>query len=183
MFTQMQDFVAERTTAVADQVQKFMKEPVAAAREAAVDSAGNLRSLKAPVRVFARSGIKLTVLSQETAQSLIELQSEIIQSAIGDAALRLERASRAANLVDLWRAQVELMPATRERMMEDGRRALTILKHARKELGDVASYAYERVIEPAEEEVVQKARTVKRRAKKVVRKAKATARKTAPAAA
>ena len=165
-----------------NQMQKFMKEPIAAAREAAVDSAVNLRSLKAPVRVFARSGIKLTLVSQETAQNLIELQSEIIQSAIGDAALRLERASRAANLVDLWRAQVELMPATRERLVEDGRRALTILKHARKELGDVASYAYERVVEPAEEETVKKVRTVKRRAKKTVTKAKARVRKTAAAA-
>ena len=59
-------------------------------------------------------------MSQTAVASLIELQSDMLTSAISDAALRLERASRADGLVDLVRDQFEMIPATRDRIVEDG---------------------------------------------------------------
>ncbi len=79
-------------------------------RDAVTGSAENLKSLKSPVRVIARSGVKLTTVSQSAVQNLIELQSEVVTSALTDVALRLERATRAASIVDLVRDQIELTP-------------------------------------------------------------------------
>jgi phasin family protein len=183
MIAQMQEFVSEQSHQLATQVSKIRKESVETAREAALGSAENIKSLKAPVRTFARSGIKLTNVTQSTMQSLIELQSDMITSALTDMAHRLERASRADDVIDLVRDQIELVPATRDRIVEDGKRAVEIFKHAGRDLRGVAKHTYERVVEMTEEEVPavkkakRKAKTATRKAKTATRKAKAPARK------
>jgi gas vesicle protein len=110
--------------------------------------------------------------------SLIDLQSDMLTSAISDAALRLERASRADSIVDLVRDQIEMIPATRARIVEDAQRAASIFKHAGRDLRGVASHLYERVVETAEENVPE-VKVVKRRTKRVVRKTTTRARKAA----
>jgi len=183
MIAQMQDFVAEQTSVLQDQVQKIRKESVETVREAAAGSAETLKSFKSPVRTLARSGVKLTTVSQTAVASLIELQSDMITSALTDMAHRLERASRADDVIDLVRDQIELVPATRDRIVEDGKRAVEIFKHAGRDLRGVAKHTYERVVEMTEEEVPavkkakRKAKTATRKAKTATRKAKAPARK------
>lgn len=181
MITQMQDFVADTTSALTGQVQKFRKESVETVREAVVGSAENLKSLKSPVRVFARSGVKITTVSQTAVASLIELQSDMLTSALSEAALRLEKAARAENVVELVRDQFEMLPATRARIVEDAQRALEIFKHAGRDLKTVATHTYERVVETAEEKVPE-VKTAKRKVKTAVRKTKARVRKVAKAA-
>lgn len=190
MISQMQDFVAEQTSALGSQVQKFRKESVESVREVAVDSAEGLKALKSPVRTLARSGIKVTAVSQTAVASLIELQSDMVTSAITDAAHRLERASRADGLIDLVRDQIQMFPSTRERMVEDAQRAAEIFKHAGRDLRGVAVNLYERVVEPVEERIpevkvkVTKRKTVKAKAKSKSRakaKAKRAPRKAARA--
>ncbi len=182
MITQMQDFVADQRAALTSQVSRIRKDSVETVREAAVGSAESLKSLKSPVRTIARSGIKVTSVSQNAFASLIELQSDMLTAAITDAALRLERASRADNLVELVREQVEMIPATRARIVEDAQRAALIFKHAGRDLRGVATHLYERVVEPTEEKVPA-ARSAKRRAKRAVRKTTTRARRTVAAAA
>lgn len=184
MIAEMQDFVTEQASALSGQVQKIRKESVETAREAAVDSAEGLKSLKSPVRQIARSSVKLTAVSQSAVASLIELQSDMVTSALSDAALRLERASRASSIVDLFRDQYQLLPATRERIVEDAQRAVQIFKTAGRDIRGVASNVYERIVEPVEEkipEVKVKVKVSKRRAAKTKAKAKRPARKTARA--
>ena len=181
MISQMQEFIADQASAWQEEVQKIRKESVETVREAVVGSAENLKSLKAPVRTIARSSVKLTTVSQTAVASLIELQSDILTSAISDAALRLERASRADNIVELFREQFEMVPATRARIVEDAQRAALIFKHAGRDLRGVATNLYERVVETAEENVPE-VKVVKRKAKRAARKAPARARKTAAAA-
>lgn len=178
MITQMQEFVAEQSAAIQGQFEKMAKESVENVRETVVGSAETLKSLKSPVRTIARSGVKLTTVSQTAVASLIELQSDVLTSAISDAALRLERASRAENLIDLVRDQFEMIPATRARIVEDAHRAAMIFKHAGRDLRGVASHLYERVIETAEEKVPE-VKIVKRKTKRAVRKTTARARKVA----
>jgi paraquat-inducible protein B len=103
MINKVKEFVAERTQALAGQAQKLGKAPVETAREAAVKSAAGIKSLKDPIRALARSGVKLTAISQGTAQSLIELQAEMVTTALTEAADQLERAARANNVLT-WRA-------------------------------------------------------------------------------
>jgi hypothetical protein len=178
MINQVQEFVVEQAAALSSQVEKMRKESVETVREAVVGSASSLKSLKSPVRTLARSGIKITTVSQTAVASLIELQSDMLTSAISDAALRLERASRADNLVELVREQVEMIPATRDRIVEDAQRAALIFKHAGRDLRGVATNLYERVVETAEENLPEVTVT-KRRAKAGARKTKAAVRKTA----
>jgi hypothetical protein len=181
MIAQMQDFVAEQTAVLQDQVEKIRKESVETVREAVVGSAVNLKALKSPVRTIARSTVKVTSVSQTAVASLIELQSDMLTAAISDAALRLERASRADNIIELVREQVEMLPATRARIVEDAQRAVMIVKHAGRDLRGVATHLYERVVETAEENVPE-VKIVKRKTKRAVRKTSARARKTAAAA-
>jgi len=177
MINQVQEFVAEQAAALSSQVEKMRKESVETVREAVVGSASGLKALKSPVRTLARSGIKITNVSQTAVASLIELQSDMLTSAISDAALRLERASRADNIVELVREQVEMIPATRDRIVEDAQRAALIFKHAGRDLRGVATNLYERVVETAEENIPEVTVT-KRRAKAGTRKTKAAVRKT-----
>jgi hypothetical protein len=176
MIYQMQEFVAEQAAALGSQVEKMRKGSIETVREAAVGSASNLKSLKSPVRTLARSGIKVTAVSQTAVASLIELQSDMLTSAITAAALRLERASRADNIVELVREQFEMIPATRDRLVEDANRAALIFKHAGRDLRGVATNLYERVVETAEENIPEVTVT-KRKAKRAVRKTKTAVRK------
>lgn len=183
MIAQMQEFVADQTAALQGQVEKIAKESVETVRETVVGGAETLKSLKSPVRTIARSTIKVTTVSQTAVASLIDLQSDMLTSAISDAALRLERASRADNLVELVREQFEMLPATRARIVEDAQRAALIFKHAGRDLRGVATHLYERVIETAEEKVPEvQVKVTRRKAKRAPRKAPARARKTVAAA-
>jgi hypothetical protein len=180
MIEQIQDFVSEQTAAITTQVKKLRKESTATVRNAVVDSADSIKSLKSPVRVIARSGVKVTNVSQTAVASLIELQSDVLTSALSDVALRLERAARADNIVELVRDQFELAQATRGRVVEDAQRAVEIFKVAGRDLKGVAAHVYERIVETAEEKAPV-AKTAKRKTTGVARKT-TRARKTAKAA-
>jgi hypothetical protein len=176
MIAQMQEMVSERTSNIVSQLGKMRRESIESVREVAVDSADAIKAWKSPVRTVARSSIKFSELSQGFAQNLIELQTDVITSAINDAALRLERASRASNIIDLVRDQIDMFPATRARVSEDAERVVNIFKHTSRDLRNLTKHTFERVIETAEEEVPA-VKTAKRKVKKVARKTGATVRK------
>jgi hypothetical protein len=178
MINQIQEFVAEQTSAWQDEMQKIRAQSVETVRETAVGSAETLKSLKSPVRTLARSGVKLTAVSQNAVASLIELQSDMLTSAITAAALRLERASRAEGLVDLVRDQIEMIPASRDRIVEDSKRAVHIFKVAGRDLRGVAVNLYEKVVDTTDEQIPE-VKVAKRKVKTAVRKTKARARKVA----
>ncbi len=140
---QVQEFVAGQAAALAGRVQKVRRSSLSSVRDAARSSADSIRSLKMPVRAFARSGIKLTSVSQALSQNLIELQTNIFSAALADAAQRLERASRAGSLVELVRDQLELVPATRTRLTTDAQRAAQIFRDAGREVRAVAAQTYQ----------------------------------------
>lgn len=177
MIGQMQEIVNEKTQALAEQVQKLRKDSAESVREAVTGSAENLKALKSPVRLFARSGIKVTAVSQATVQSIIELQSDVITSALTDMALRLERASRAEGVIDLVKDQFEMLPATRARIVDDANRAVSIVKHAGREFRAVALHTFEKVRETAEE--VPEVKAARRKVKRAVRKTTTRVRKAA----
>ena len=179
MINKIKDFVAEQSQAMAEQAQKLRKEPVQVARDAAVKSAERIKSLKDPIRTLSRSGVKLTAISQGTAQSLIELQAQIVTSALTEAAEQLERAARADNVMNLVRDQADVLRATRERIVTDISQAGAIFKDAGGDVRKVATQTYAKVAGQAEEEpVVVKARRTVRQAKRTVRTTTAKARKT-----
>ena len=140
------EFRSERRRDLAEQVQWFRDEPIEAMREVAVNSADGIKSLKAPVRAFAHSGVKLATVSQKAVQNLIELESEVITSALTAAAMRLERAAQAEGVVDLVLDQAEMLGATRDRIVDQATRAAEIFKVTGRDLRDVARHTYEIVL-------------------------------------
>jgi phasin family protein len=185
MIVEMQEYVAERGELLRGQVRKLRETSADSVREALTGSADTIKSLKSPVRAIARSGVKLSAVSQEAVQNLIELQSDVVTAALTEMALRLERVTKADNLIELVREQFELVPATRDRMVEDANRAVTILKTAGREFRNVAKHTIDIVYDKGKAEVEAAGKPVRRKAaaKRPARKAPARARKSAAAVA
>ena len=162
-----------------EQVHRFRVEPIESMREVAVSSAGGIKSLKAPVRAVAHSGVKLATLSQNAVVSLIELESEVITSAMSEAAMRLERAAEAENVVYLMLEQARMLGATRDRIVDEATRAVEIFKVAGREVRKVGSHLYGQVFEKADAELPKAKGARARKARKVVRKSTARVRKAA----
>ena len=179
MIAYTSEFASEQRQALAEQVQKFREQPIESIREAAVTSAAGIKSLKAPVRAFAHSGVKLAAVSQNAMQDLIELQSDVVTSALTAAALRLERTVEAENVVYLVLEQAEMLGATRERIVDEVTRAVEIFRVAGREVRKVGTHLYGQVFEKAAEVPLEAASGRARKAKSAVRKSTARARKAA----
>mgnify|MGYP003445060838 CR=1 FL=1 len=176
MITNIKESGNVRRRDLAEQIRRLRDEPIETMRDVAVNSADGIKSLKAPVRAFAHSGVKLATVTQNALQNLIELESEVITSALTAAAMRLERAARAENVVDLVLDQAEMLGATRDRVVDHATRAVDILKVSGRDLRDIARHTYEVAIKATEDKVPEVKRA-KRKVKRAVRKT--TARKAA----
>jgi phasin family protein len=172
----VKEFVAGQAEGMAKRAQELRKKPVAAARDAAAKSAETLKSMKDPVRAFARSGVKLTTISQGTAQSLIELQERIVASALNDAAEQLERAATSQSLRDALSSQASVLMGARERIVADMAQALAILRDAGGDVREVASRTYGSVAGKTGGKQAAGAKTAKTAKRKPARR-KSTARK------
>ena len=179
MKVEIQEFVNEQTQALAHEAQKFRKNPAGFMRKALVDSAESFKSLKSPVRMVAHSGVKFTVVSQNALQSLIEWQSEVITSALTGAAMRFERAAEAEHILELVRDQVDLLPATRDRLVDEATRGAAIFTDTGREVRKLAKQTYGKVFEAADKEMPKAKTTRARKAKRAVRKPGVRARKLA----
>jgi len=177
MIVEMQEFMSEQSQALAGQVEKFRRNPVGFMRKALVDSAESFKSLKSPVRMVAHSGVKFTVVSQNAVQNLIEWQSEVITAALTGAAVRFEHAARAEDVLDLVRDQTDLLPATRDRLVDEATRGAAIVKDAGRDIAKLARQTYGKVFE-TDEPAKPRAKTARaRKAKTVVRSTRRAVRK------
>jgi phasin family protein len=172
------DFLDEQTKGLVGLAEQFRKSQLAAARKAAVESATRIRSLNGRVRKLAHSGVRLNSISHGAAQSLIELQAEIVNSALTDAAAQIERIAYTGSLRDLSREQADVLKSARERIAGDLSRVMTILRQAASDVRQVT----EREAAPVPARTKAAARKTKkpaaRQAKKTaVRKAKRVVRK------
>jgi phasin family protein len=124
------EFIEEQRKGLAELLENLSKSRVAAARNAARQSAARIKALNGRVRALARSGVRLTAVSQNAAQDLIELHAEIVNTALTEAAAQIERLAYTESVRDLARMQGDVLQAARERIVEDMARAVTILKDA-----------------------------------------------------
>lgn len=167
------DFIDEQNRGLAELAEHLRTSRLAAAREAAVRSAARIRALNGRVRALARSGVELTSISQAAVQSLIELQADIVNDGLTDAAAQIERIAYTGSVKDLAREQAEVLKAARERIAGDLSRAMTILRKAARDARKVG-----------ERKAAPKAGKRRKTAKKktAVRGRKSAARKSAAAA-
>jgi hypothetical protein len=157
------EFIDEQKKGLAELVENFGKSRVAAARSAARESAARIKALNVRVRELARSGVRLTEVSHGAAQSLIELQAEIVNDALTEAAAKLERIAATESFRDIARLQAEVLSATRQRIVDDIARVVAILRGAAGDVRKVAARA--EATKPA-----RPRKTVRRRAKRALRK-------------
>ena len=170
MIAELNEFLEEQTTGLAELAKRLRQSRAAVARKAAAASAARVRSLNGRVRSLAQSGVRLTSISQSTAKSLIELQAEIVTDALTDAAEQMQRIVFTSSVRDLAREQAGVLQAAQQRIVNDIARAVTILKDAAGDVRKVTSRA------TAAEPVAGK-KPVRRKAKpKVARKASKTRR-------
>jgi phasin family protein len=180
MMSKARKLVREQAEFMSEQARVFRQAPGVLMRRAAAKSASGIKALQRPVHVVTRSGMRLTSLSQETLQSLLELQLEVVTSVLTNAAAQLERVARARGVRDLAGSQAEELRAARKRIAADIKRVIEILRRAGKGVRTVASDTYEDAVKPPEMELAPVPRAKPRRkAKRVVRKA---TRKTAATA-
>ena len=124
------EFIDEQKKGLTELLANLSKSRVVAARNAARESAARIKELNGRVRALARSGVRLTSVSQGAAQDLIELHADIVNAALTEAATQIERLAYTESVRDLARMQSEVLQATRQRIVDDIARALTILKGA-----------------------------------------------------
>ena len=124
------EFIEEQRKGLAELLENLSKSRVAAARSAARQSAARIKELNGRVRALARSGVRLTAVSQGAAQGLIELHAEIVDTALTEAAAQIERMAYTESVRDLARMQTDVLQAARQRIVDDIARAVTILKDA-----------------------------------------------------
>lgn len=182
MANKIKDFVNEQREVLAEQAGRLRTEPVKAARAATAKSAERIKALNPRIRAVSRSGVKLTAISQGTAQSLIELQAQVVTTALTEAAAQLERTARSKNVKDLIRDQADVLKATRDRIVQDITQTVTIFKDAGGDVSKVASDTYAKVASQARAEGRAKPAKAKAKAPRKAPKAKRPARKTRPAA-
>lgn len=161
------EFLEEQRKGLAELAEMLRKSRVEGARTAAVQSAARIKALTGRVQELARSGVRLTSISQGAAQRLIELQSDIVTSALDDAAVQLERMAYTENVRDLARMNAEVVQSARQRIVEDIARAMAILKGAAGEAREVAAPPRKAVLK---KKAVRKTARVKAKAKAAPRK-------------
>jgi hypothetical protein len=168
MSAHLSEFIAEQREGLVELMKNLRQSQVKAAREAARSSASRIKSLNQRVRALAKSGLRVNEVTHGAAQHLIELQEEIVTSALTDAAAQLERLSYTETAREFARLQGDVMQATRQRIVDDLARAVTALKGAAGEVRDA-------VVRPA---AAQPARAGKatRRAGKTPARAKSRAK-------
>lgn len=194
MSINLSELITEQGKGLVDLMKNLRQSQVKAAREAARSSATRIKSLNQRVRALARSGLRVNEVSHGAAQNLIELQADIVTSALTDAATQIERLSYTETARDFARLQGEVMQSTRQRIVDDLARAVTALKGA---AGEVRKAVAQRdtakppktgkevrrnAKAPARAKAKAKVRTRPKAKAKVKAKAKAKSRKQAPAA-
>jgi hypothetical protein len=170
MIGPVREFMAARAAQLAGRIRGARVGSVASARGVVRSSAATIKHLQSPVHAVGRSGVKLTALTQTLSRNLIELQTEIVSAALTGTARRLEHAASAASLAELVRGQIELLPATRERLVGDAQRTARLFRDASREVRGVAVDTYREIVASGRAPAASPA--PKRRAKPARKRAK-----------
>lgn len=174
MNSELNEFLAQQKKGLVQLAADLRKARVAAARKAAHESAARIKSLNVRVRTLARSGVRLSVVSHGAVQNLIELQGDIVSSALNEAAEKIQQMAYTESVRDLAHLQAEVLQSARQRIVDDIARAVVILKEAAGDARKVATRATTAEVAAAKKTVRRKVKQAKR---KVARsKTKTTAR-------
>jgi hypothetical protein len=175
MVSQVKKFMNDENRIFTEQARRLRKAPGKAVRVAAARTAKRIKALQEPARVITHSGVRLTNVSHEALLGLMALQLEVVTSALSDAAAQLERVAQSDNVRDLVSGQAGELRATRERVADELRRAVAIVKRAGRGARTVATETYTKVTRPVK---AVRAKSARPRTSRVKAKAKSRTRTT-----
>jgi hypothetical protein len=176
MVSNVKEFVSEQQLLLARQARKLGRAPAKVVRGAAARSAKRVKALQESLRTVTHSGVKLTNVSHAALLDLMALQLEVVTSALSQAAAQLERVAQSDNVADLVRGQADELRAARARVVDDVKRAVSIVRDAGRGVRDVATETYAQVARPARAKPRKAKSTQVRKAKRAVRKTSARAK-------
>ncbi len=174
MVTKARKLMNEQKAFLGEQARVLRQAPGTLVRRAAARSAERVRALSRPAQVVTRSGVRLTTLSQHAAESLLELQLEVVTSALTNAAEQFDRIARARSVRALVGGQADELKAARDRVADDIKRVIEILRRAGRGVRAVATDALDEVrqspAQPGAPARRKRARPAARRVKRAARK-------------
>jgi phasin family protein len=176
MVSKARKLVNEQVKFAGEQAKVLRDAPGNLMRQAATRSARGVRALTRPAEVVTRSGLRLATLSQHTAQSLLELQLDIVTTALTNAAKQLDHVARARSVRAIVGNQATELKAARDRIAKDVRKVVDILKRAGKDVRAVAKDTLDEVRTPAPAAPARRRKTAKPRTRKAKRAVKKTRR-------
>ncbi|MBT8143624.1 MAG: phasin family protein [Gammaproteobacteria bacterium] len=130
---------------------------------------------KQPIKVLTEKTLKLNRITHNSAARLVRIQSEFVEGSVGGAAQRLQALASARDIRHMVDGQVQLMPATRERVVADARKTLDVIGDTR---DDLTALIRETLAElRGSDPISEAADGIAEGAEKVAKKARKTARK------
>jgi len=122
---------------IAQKARGRYEDAVKGARQSTEKAAGRLSKSKKPVKTISRLGLKLSGVSHRTANKLWKQQTKMVEGQIDAVAGRLKAAADAADLRDLVKTQIELIPENTGRFADEAREAFKIVKGAGGEIREL----------------------------------------------
>ncbi len=149
-------------------------------RDTLDNSANWVEKGKSPVKALTDKTLKLNRITHNSTARLVRVQAEFVEGTVEAAAQRLQAAARADSLANLVSGQMDLMPATRDRIVTDARKTLDVLSDTRDDLRSLVRETVDALRANGSEVVADAAGKVEEAADSVRKSARKTTRKAAP---
>lgn len=162
---------------ILDQATAYAGRAVDAARNGAQRAAAGFEAVETPVDTLADAGRQLNALSYQYAGRMLDQGVQTVHGFIEDGAQRLRRAAKADDVRSLYQAQLEQLPASRDRIVKDALATWEIVAGTGRELQSLALTTYARLVgkKAMTAKTSKTAKTAKARKSRVRRAASKTA--------
>ncbi|MEM6640305.1 MAG: phasin family protein [Pseudomonadota bacterium] len=156
---------------------RAVSDSLSTSRDIAVNGAEWVARGRKPLHVVTESGLRLNTISHKSVARLVNVQAEMIEGTLEAVAKRLETAANANSVSELVNEQVALLPATRDRLTGDVRKALDVLSDTGDDLRDLFTETVRDFRSDSESAVEEAVTTAKRTANRTKRKASTAAKR------
>lgn len=162
---------------ILDQATAYAGRAVDAARIGAQRAAASFEAVETPVETLADAGRQLNALSYQYAGRMLDQGVQTVHGFIEDGAQRLRRAAKADDVRSLYQAQLEQLPASRDRIVKDALATWEIVAGTGRGLQSLALTTYARLVgkKAMTARTSKTAKTTKARKSRVRRAASKTA--------
>jgi hypothetical protein len=134
------------TTSIRDRAATYAVHAISTLQQAAARAASRIEAVEVPVATLADAGRQLNAVAYECAGRMLDQGTKSLQGLLEDGAERLRLAGEAGNLAGLYRAQLERLPASRERIARNAQATLKIAADTGRELQSIALTTYAHLV-------------------------------------